>query len=289
MPAHDPTMFTGLFPACPTLITAEEKLDSEAQRRLYRRNADAGARGFWMFGSGGEGLTLDDETRREALEVLFDELGSDFPVIAGISAEGTTRTRQRWDPIADLPVAAVFAVPPIYYGYSQDELYGYFTSLIEMTDRPVFPYHNPFFTKNRISVDNMLRLAQTPGIAGTKDSTKEILETQRLLWETPDDFVVFQGQEELIAVTIALGGRSIVSVVSASAPDLFVKLINEASSGNNAGAWELQREVNRYLDGIGTASAANEGEFIGAVKNKLAADGFGDGRLTAPWLPKTTA
>ncbi|WP_125613631.1 dihydrodipicolinate synthase family protein [Specibacter cremeus] len=284
MAAHNPADFHGLFPAAPTILVDGESLDEDAQRRLFRANADAGASGFWMFGSGGEGLTLDDSTRRRALEILFDELGNDFPVIAGISADGTKRTKERWEPIADLPVKGVFAVPPIYYGYSQEELYGYFVSLIEMTGKPVFPYHNPFFTKNRLSIDTMLRLARTDGIAGTKDSTTQIAETQRLIWETPDDFIVFQGQEELIAVSLALGATSIVSVVSASNPALFVDLIQTAKSGDLDSAWKKQREVNAYLAEIGTATAVNEGEFIGAVKRRLARDGFGSGLLTAPWV-----
>lgn len=286
MPDATAATFEGLFPACPTLLAENETLDEEAQRRLYRMNADAGAKGFWMFGSGGEGLTLDDATRRRALEVLFDELGPDFPVIAGISAEGSKRTQERWAPISDLPVAGVFAVPPIYYGYSQDELYAYFTSLITMTGKPVFPYHNPFFTKNRMTLGTMLRLAETDGIAGTKDSTREIIETQALVWDTPEDFVVFQGQEELIAVSLAIGATSVVSVVSASNPALFVELIETATAGDLQTAWKLQAGVNTYLEEVGTAVAETEGDFIGAVKRKLAADGYGNGALTAPWAAR---
>ncbi|MGV9799496.1 dihydrodipicolinate synthase family protein [Mycobacterium sp. NPDC003449] len=283
MVTHNPAHFHGLFPACPTLITDGEKLDEPAQRALYRANADAGASGFWMFGSGGEGLTLTDDVRRRALEVLFDELGADFPVLAGISAEGTARAMERYRPIADLPIKGTFAVPPTYYGYSQDELIDYFVSLVDLTQKPVFPYHNPFFTKNRLSIDTMITLANTDGIAGTKDSTTAIAETQRLVWDTPDDFIVFQGQEELIAASIAVGVTSIVSVVSASNPALFVDLINTAKAGDLPAAWKKQAVVNDYLVEIGTAAATNEGEFIGAVKRRLVADGFGNGKLTAPW------
>lgn len=283
MVTHNPTDFHGLFPACPTLITEDEKLDESAQRSLYRANADAGASGFWMFGSGGEGLTLTDDVRREALEVLFDELGSDFPVLAGISAEGTARAMERYRPISDLPIKGTFAVPPTYYGYSQDELIDYFVSMVDLTQKPVFPYHNPFFTKNRLSIETMITLADTDGIAGTKDSTTEIAETQRLVWDTPDDFIVFQGAEELIAVSIAIGATSIVSVVSSSNPALFVDLINTVKAGDLPAAWKKQAAVNDYLVEIGTADAANEGEFVGAVKRRLAADGFGNGKLTAPW------
>jgi dihydrodipicolinate synthase/N-acetylneuraminate lyase len=285
--SHDPADFTGLFPACPTLLTEGEQLDEEAQRRLFRANVDAGASGFWMFGSGGEGVTIDDATRRRTLEILFDELGDDFPVIAGISAEGTRRTLERWKPIADLPVKAVFAVPPIYYGYSQDELYDYFVSLVDLTGKPVFPYHNPFFTKNRMTIDTMIRLAETDGIAGTKDSTKEIIETQRLVWDTPDDFVVFQGQEELIAASFAIGARSVVSVVSASNVALFVDLIAAGRDGDLKKAWGLQAQVNNYLVEIGTAAAETEGDFISAVKLRLQSQGFGNAVLTAPWRPRS--
>lgn len=287
MATHNPSDFTGLFPACPTLLLQDETLDEEAQRRLFRANADAGASGFWMFGSGGEGVTIDDATRRRTLEILFDELGGDFPVIAGISAEGTKRAMERWNPIADLPVKAVFAVPPIYYGYTQDELFDYFVSMVDLTGKPVFPYHNPFFTKNRMTLQTMLRLAETDGIAGTKDSTKEIIELQELLWSTPDDFVVFQGQEELIATSFALGARSVVSVVSSSATKLFVDLIAAGAQDDHARSWELQREVNAYLIEIGTAASVNEGDFIGAVKKRLEEQGFGHAVLTAPWRPRS--
>jgi len=284
---HDPADFQGLFPACPTILVEGEQLDEDAQRRLFRANADAGASGFWMFGSGGEGVTIDDATRRRTLEILFDELGEDFPVIAGISAEGTRRTLERWHPIADLPVKGVFAVPPIYYGYSQNELYDYFVSLVELTGKPVFPYHNPFFTKNRMTIDTMVRLANTPGIAGTKDSTKEIAELQRLVWDTPDDFVVFQGQEELIAASFAIGARSVVSVVSASNVELFMSLIRASASGDLAEAWRLQAAVNDYLVEIGTAAADTEGDFIGAVKKRLESQGYGKAVLTAPWRARS--
>ena len=287
MASHNASDFAGLFPACPTLLLEGETLDEEAQRRLFRANADAGANGFWMFGSGGEGVTIDDATRVRTLEILFDELGEDFPVIAGISAEGTKRTVERWNPIAHLPVKGVFAVPPIYYGYTQDELYDYFVSLIDLTGKPVFPYHNPFFTKNRMTVATMQRLAQTDGIAGTKDSTKEIAELQELVWNTPDDFVVFQGQEELIAASFAMGARSVVSVVSASATALFADIVAAGTAGDLARSIELQGEVNAYLVEIGTSVAQTEGDFVGAVKKRLASQGYGSAVLTAPWRPRS--
>lgn len=276
--------YRGLFPACPTLLLDDATLDEDAQRRLYRLNADAGVSGFWMFGSGGEGLTLDDETRRRALEVLFDELGDDFPVIAGISAEGTHRVMQRWNAIKDLPIDAVFATPPIYYGYHQDELRHFFESLVDLTDRPVFVYHNPFFTKNRLTVDSVIALSNVPGIAGAKDSTNEIAETQRILWGTPENFVLFQGNEELIAASQAVGVESFVSVVSASEPELFVKAVGFGPDGDTVESMTVQREVNDYLDRIGVARAANEGEFVGSVKRELRRKGYGNAHLTAPWL-----
>lgn len=276
-------IFRGLFPACPTLIHENETLDVEAQRKLYRMNADAGVSGFWMFGTGGEGLTLSDKTRRDALELLFDELGDEFPVIAGVSAEGTERTRERWAPIQDLPIDGIFATPPIYYGYSQRELINYFVSLVKMTKKPTFVYHNPFFTKNRLTIESLKELAQVDGIAGAKDSTNEIAETQRLLNETPEGFTLFQGNEELFATSIFIGLRATVSVVSASRPKLFIDIMDAAADGNIQRAMELQSEISAYLDDIGTTTARTEGEFIGAVKKRLHANGIGEGYLTKPW------
>ncbi|WP_150460747.1 dihydrodipicolinate synthase family protein [Nesterenkonia ebinurensis] len=284
MVALNTDRFRGIFPACPTLIHEDETLDEESQRQLYRRNAKAGVNGFWMFGSGGEGLTLRDETRRRALELLFEELGEEFPVIAGVSAEGTQRTIDRWRPIADLPVDAVFATPPIYYGYHQRELIHYFETVAELSGKPLFVYHNPFFTKNRLTVDSVLQLAEHPNVAGAKDSTNEIAETQRILWDVSEDFVLYQGNEELIVASQAIGIDSFVSVVSASNPELFLEAIRDGRTGNVQDSINAQQRINRYLDDIGVSRARNEGEFVGAVKRQLGREGYGDGTLTSPWL-----
>ena len=72
-------------------------------------------------------------------------------------------------------------------------------------------------------------------------------------------------------------------MVSASNVALFVDLIAAGRDGDLKRAWGLQAQVNNYLVEIGTAAAQTEGDFISAVKKRLASQGFGTGVLTAPW------
>lgn len=277
------TEYRGLWPACPTLLDDDENVDVPAMKRLARRLRDAGVHGLWMFGSGGEGVSLSDDARRETVSVILEETDGQLPLLVGISAEGTRRSLDRWRPLADLPVAGVFATPPIYYTYTQQELIDYFSTLAAETGIDTFVYHNPFFAHTSLTVDSVVELSHLAGIRGTKDSTTSLVTTQRLVNECAAGFSTFQGEERLAAVSLLAGAQGLVSVISAGNPEIFLRLYEAASSGDVAAANACQRKVDDFVRELGLDRPATNGQFIGAVKKVLAKDGYGTGQVTAPF------
>jgi N-acetylneuraminate lyase len=276
-------VYRGLWPACPTLLGDDERVDEDGMRRLVRRIQEAGAEGLWLFGSGGEGTTLSDDTRRRTVSVILEETNATFPMLVGISAEGTRRALDRWRPLADLPVAGVFATPPIYYTYTQQELIDFFTSLVQETGSDTFIYHNPFFAHSSLTVESLVELSHVPRICGAKDSTTSMITTQRLVHECADGFAIFQGEERLAAVSVLAGAEGLISVIAAAKPELFVSLFDAASVGDAFGAMARQREVDDLVREMGLDQPSTNGQFIGSVKSALAKDGYGTGKLTAPF------
>jgi 4-hydroxy-tetrahydrodipicolinate synthase len=276
-------IYRGLWPACPTLIDADENVDVPAMSRLAERLQNAGVNGLWLFGSGGEGPALSDKARRQTVETVLSATGGTLPVLVGISAESTHRALERWKPLADLPVAGAFSTPPIYYTYTQRELVDYFRQLAEGTGRDLFIYHNPFFAHTSLSIESVVELSHLPGIRGAKDSTTSLVTTQRLVNECAEGFATFQGEEQLAAVSVLAGAAGLVSVISAARPEIFLKLYEAASAGDVVGARNWQRTVAAFVRELGLDRPSTNGGFIGAVKQALAADGYGSGQLTAPF------
>jgi dihydrodipicolinate synthase/N-acetylneuraminate lyase len=277
------TTYTGLWPACPTPLTAEEELDIGAMRKLAAFLQEAGVDGIWLFGSGGEGVTLSDATRRAAVEVILETTGGDLPVLAGISAEGYRRALDRYRPLADLPVAGVFSTPPIYYTYTQDELIDYFKALAGATGKDTFIYHNPFFAHTSLTVESVAALAGVDGIAGAKDSTRDLTVTQRLIDEAGDQFAVFQGEELLAGASLLAGAEGLVSVIATVNPQLFLDLIRAARAGDVDAAVKHQRDITDLVAGLGLTGQTTNGQFIGAVKRRLASQGLCGTAMTHPF------
>jgi dihydrodipicolinate synthase/N-acetylneuraminate lyase len=277
------TAYTGLWPACPTPLTADEELDVEAMRKVAASLQEAGVDGIWLFGSGGEGVTLSDATRRAAVEVILETTGGNLPVLVGISAEGYRRALDRYRPLADLPVAGVFSTPPIYYTYTQDELIDYFKALAGATGKDTFLYHNPFFAHTSLTVESVVALAQVEGIAGAKDSTRDLAVTQRLINEAGDRFSVFQGEELLAGASLLAGAEGLVSVISTVNPRLFMDLIAAARAGDVDRTVKHQRDIADLVAGLGLIGPATNGQFIGAVKRRLASQGLCGTAMTRPF------
>lgn len=275
--------FKGLWPACPTLITDDEKLDGPANRAMVRRIRDAGAGGLWLFGSGGEGVALSDEVRRAMVSEILEEVGDSLPILVGCSAESTHRVLERWRPFADLPVAGMFATPPIYYTYTQSELVSFFASLPTATGVPVFVYHNPFFAHTSLTLDSVIELSHTEGIAGAKDSTTLMATTQAIVAKAKPGFALFQGEERLMGLSLLAGAAGQVSVISAAAPEIFVDVVRAAEAKDVDAVNAAQRVVDDFVDGLGLVGPVTNGQFIGAVKRRLRDEGIGMGLLSAPF------
>jgi 4-hydroxy-tetrahydrodipicolinate synthase len=283
-------LLEGVWPACPTMLQEDEKLDEESMRRVSRFLVDAGVDGLWLFGGGGEGVLLGDEVRRHAAEVVLDEVEGAVPVVVGISAEGTARALARFRALADLPVAGVFATPPFYYVCTREELYSFYGDLARETARPLIVYNNPFVAKASIAPADASALAEIEGVVGLKDSSGDFLVTQAMIRvaSTRPEFAIMQGYDQLAAASLLTGAAGVVSAVACFVPHLMVGIAAAVRSGEANRALALQDELLDLLDRL-SWDPYSDSAFIRGVKTCLDVLGVGASSVARPFADATVA
>lgn len=273
----------GVWPACPTILTEDEQLDEEGMRSVVRFLVAGGVDGLWLLGGGGEGVMLSDDTRRRAVEAAVDEAG-DVPVVAGITAEGTAGALARYETLADLPIAGVFATPPYYYVTDERETLDFYGALARETGRPLVVYNNPYVAKTGIAPQAAARLAEIDGVVGVKDSSGDILTTQGIIRALRDipGVAVAQGYDQLAAASLLAGADGVVTAIGCFAPGLVVELVQAGRSGDAERAMTLQHEVLDLLDRLAW-DPYSDSAFIRGVKTCLEVMGVCRAPVTRPF------
>jgi 4-hydroxy-tetrahydrodipicolinate synthase len=106
-------------------------------------------------------------------------------------------------------------VGPYYNKPPQEGFYQHFKTIAESIELPVIIYNVPGRTASNILPSTIARLAQdVKNIKAVKESSgnlEQIAEIRRL---TPDDFIIYSGDDALTLPVLSVGGTGIVSVAS---------------------------------------------------------------------------
>lgn len=272
--------FYGVVPPTITALDASENLDRAGMARLVEYQISGGSHGIFVLGTNGEGPCLRDAVRREVCEVAVETARGRVPVIAGVLQPSTARVIDDMKLLEGTGVSAFVATTPYYFGgYNADELVGHYRRLADATDLPILIYNIPQNTKVPINADAVLKIAEDPRIVGVKDSSGNWSEVQRMILERPrEDFVVLQGNQQMAAISLVLGGDGLVPGFANVHPRLLADLYDAVQRGATAEAFGIQKKVDAFLRIRGRATLHG---------TKLLAQHLGliEANLTAP-LPR---
>src|SRR5690625_4335065 len=122
-------------------------------------------------------------------------------------------------------------------------------------------YNVPGRTVADMANETVLRLAQVPGIIGTKEATGDMARLGALMRDLPEDFMVISGDDPTAAALILLGGKGNISVTANVAPRLMSTLCQAALDGDvakvrkyNGMLADLNRQL--FVDVSGDAATA---------------------------------
>ena len=244
----------GIIPAMVTPLTADDKINEPALRRLTNHLIEGGAHGVFAVGSQGEFWALAADEKQQVWEVVVEETNGRVPVYAG-SAAVTTREAIALTRLAEKAgVDEVSVLTPFFVSPSEDELYNHYRAIAESTSLPILLYSNPARTGVKVSPRLLTRLAEIENIVGIKDSSGDLSLTAEYVRVTPDDFAVLMGRDTLILAGLLYGCAGAIAATANVVPRLVVEIYERFQAGDLAGAQQAQERLSplRHAFGWGT-------------------------------------
>ena len=223
----------GTIPALVTPLTAEGELFEQGLRDVLDFVIDGGVHGIFVLGSSGEIYGLSNEQKRSVVEITVEHVAGRVPIYAGAS-EITTRdciaTAAMVEKIGG--VAGLSVLTPYFMTPTQAELVQHYRAIAESTPLPVLLYTNPGRTQVRLALDTVLELATVPNIVGLKDSAGILADTQALLSQRPEGFVVLMGRDTLILDALIAGAEGAIASTANVAPELVAGIYDAFAAGD---------------------------------------------------------
>ena len=195
----DTTFIRGIIPAMITPMTADEEPDEKGFQRIIDGLIDAGVHGIFTVGTAGEFWALTVEEKKRVYEWTVQMTGKRVPVYVGTCANATREAVTLSESAQAAGADCLSVLTPNYITPSQDQLFEHFSAIARAVDIPILLYNLPARTGNTISVDLVVRLADSfDNIVGIKDSSGNFANAMALMDSTPDDFRFVMGNDAMI-------------------------------------------------------------------------------------------
>ncbi|WP_232687755.1 dihydrodipicolinate synthase family protein [Halobacterium zhouii] len=271
----DPLGVHGVVPPTVTAFHEDESLDVETTAEHARFVVEGGADAVFPLGTNGEFPLLTGEERDRVVTAVVEEVGGDVPVIAGVGAPSTRETIARAQHAQRVGADGVVVVTPYYYPLDHEAAVGHYQDVCAAVDLPVYVYHIPSKTGNKLKLETLSELATIENLAGVKDSSKDVPWLGQAIDANPE-LTFLAGSDSLLFPGLEVGCTGLVSAVANAFPELVADLYEAYDAGDEARARELQSTV------YDVRRAFKQGPYMAGVKTALSLRGFDAGPLRSP-------
>ncbi|HEY9480366.1 MAG TPA: dihydrodipicolinate synthase family protein [Gemmatimonadaceae bacterium] len=268
----------------PVVTPFEERtgeVAAEAFGENVRAHLDEGLAGVLVAGSTGEAALLDEDERRELIELARAKVPSDRLLLVGAGAESTRATIARARDAAERGADAVLVVAPHYYGpaMTEEALSAHYRSVADASAVPVLLYNIPKYTHFALAPGLVRELAGHENIVGMKDSSGDLELLRQYISLRSESFAVLTGHAGTLQAALEMGAAGGILAASLFAASLALEVSEAFASGDRARASSAQERltpVNREI--VGTLG-------VPGVKAAMDLVGLHGGEPRAPLLP----
>ena len=275
--------FGSVVTAMVTPFDASGAVDLETAVSLARHLEGSGSGGIVLAGSTGEGPVLSDDEKVALFAAV--KAGVSIPILAATGSNDTVHSARLSKAAQDVGVDGLLVVTPYYNRPSSVGLEAHFKEIANSTSLPILLYDVPIRTGRRIGSELIIELSKVPNIVGVKDATGDVAEAARIVAETPDDYLLYCGDDSLTLPFLSIGAVGIISVASHWAGTGFAEMISLHRAGDVAGAQRVNARLQASYDFESTP------EFPNPMPAKAAcrAMGFAVGNCRLPNAPAPAA
>ena len=236
-------MLTGSMVAMVTPMNEDGSVDWDSLKRLVDHHVEQGSDAIVSVGTTGESATLSHDEHTEVISRTVKAVGGRIPVIGGTGANSTAEAISLTRGAKEVGVDACLLVVPYYNKPPQEGLYQHFKAIAEAVAVPQILYNVPGRTAVDMHNDTTLRLAAIENIIGIKDATNDVERGRDLIERSPDEFLVFSGEDGTACRLMLAGGNGTISVTANAAPNLMHRMCTAAVSGDADQASVLDEQL----------------------------------------------
>lgn len=236
---------TGILPALVTPFRrGSDRIDEAAAKKLIERLLSDGADGFYILGSTGEGILMEENRRMEMCEIVVDQVAGRKPVICHTAAMNFQSALRLTKHAAAAGATAVSAIPPLFFRYELRELLLYYRQLAEVSPLPFIMY-NHTAAGGGLSAESVADIfRQVDGITGVKWTVNNYSGMMRLRELTGGRINIINGPDDMLIQGLAAGADAgIGTTYNVMLPEY--KAIYDAFERSDvARAGNIQRRIN---------------------------------------------
>ncbi|MDH5721520.1 MAG: 4-hydroxy-tetrahydrodipicolinate synthase [Spirochaetia bacterium] len=232
----------GTFTALITPFEKNGEIDWRRLEELTRLQIQNDVEGIVPCGTTGESPTLSHKEHREVIARVIKtakEEKSEAIVIAGTGSNSTKEAVELTKAAAEDGADYSLSVNPYYNKPTQEGLYRHFSEIADASSIPIVLYNIPGRTGVSLSIDTIKKLAAHGNIAAIKEATGDLNLMISIIQETPDNFNLISGDDNLLLPILSVGGRGVISVVS----NIFPKEASEITRKYLNKEYETAKEI----------------------------------------------
>ena len=213
------------------------EVDFAAAEKLAKHLVNNGSDAVLVAGTTGESPTLSNEEELELVKVVKKAVGSKAKIILGAGSNCTATAVEMSKKAQTHGVDAILSVVPYYNKPSQRGLMEHFGAIAKSVDIPVILYNIPGRTGINMLPETIAALAKEySNITAVKQSNSDLDMVSEIILKSPDDFIVYSGDDSLTLPMLSLGAHGVISVAAHFVGNEIKDMITKFKSGNIKGA-----------------------------------------------------
>lgn len=270
-----------IYVASITPFQEDGRINESAVRQLWERNLTEGADGFFIGGSSGECFLLTREERVRSFE-LASEYVDRADIFAHVGAISTEEAVFYAKQAKDMGIRNIAATPPLYFGFSEKEIAGYYYDIAEAAGQPVLYYNIPSSTHRELSLTHpdIQALLKSGAIGSVKHTNLNLLQMERMRNINPD-IRCYGGFESCMVAFLAFGCEGFIGSSFNFMLPQFKRVMELYLEGEEEEARTLQSKCNNILDVL------LKNGLCANLKYVVSSQGIPAGEVRRPMLPLT--
>jgi 4-hydroxy-tetrahydrodipicolinate synthase len=271
--------FGRISTAMVTPFDSKGHVDFAKTTQLVNHLINNGTESLVVAGTTGESPTLTKEEKIALFSHVVKVVDKRVPVIVGTGSNNTYATIELTKKAAQLGVDGIMIVAPYYNKPSQEGLYQHFKAVAESTDLPIMVYNIPSRSVVNILPETIIRLSEIPNIVCVKEASGNLSAMTKIIADTPEDFLLYSGDDSMALPILSIGGAGVVSVASHIIGNEMQEMVKAFIDGKNAEAAKLHQKLLPVMQGLFNAPSP------APVKTALQLMGLDVGSVRLPLVP----